>query len=111
MRNVTDHVCAQLADTKLFTCNSRRGWKRSTDVSSIVLEDLTTLYPNFLPLTDLQGYPGKGRGGQEGLVLAGTSHHANKLGAGCQDAGTLLRQVDPGHGRHVVDVIIIPACR
>lgn len=47
-------------------------------------------------------------GGQEGLVLARADLGAHQLRAGGQDAGVLLVEVDAGHGRHVVDVVVIP---
>lgn len=45
--------------------------------------------------------------GQEDLVLAGADLGAHQLRAGCQDTGVLLVEVDAGHGRHVVDVVVI----
>lgn len=59
-------------------------------------------------LTDLQRSPAQQGGGEEGLVFAGASDGAHQLRVGCQDAGALLRQVDPRHGGHVIDVIVIP---
>ena len=44
---------------------------------------------------------------EEGLVLAGADLGAHQLRAGRQDTGVLLVEVDPGHGRHVVDVVVI----
>ena len=45
---------------------------------------------------------------EEGLVLTGADVSAHQLGVGCQNTSALLVQVHPGHGRHVVDVIIVP---
>lgn len=47
-------------------------------------------------------------GGKEGLVFAGTDLGAHQFGARGQDAGVLLVQVHAGHGRHIIDVVIIP---
>lgn len=47
-------------------------------------------------------------GGQEGLVFAGTDLCAHQFGARGQDAGVLLVQVHAGHGRHIIDVVIVP---
>lgn len=45
--------------------------------------------------------------GQEGLILARPDLGAHQLRAGCQDTGVLLVEVDAGHGRHVVNVVVI----
>ncbi|TNN58542.1 hypothetical protein EYF80_031264 [Liparis tanakae] len=46
-------------------------------------------------------------GGQEGLVLTRADLGAHELRAGGEDAGVLLVEVDSGHRRHVVDVVVI----
>lgn len=46
-------------------------------------------------------------GGQEGLVFTGADLCADNLRAGREDTSVFLVEVDAGHGRHVVDVIII----
>lgn len=46
-------------------------------------------------------------GWQEGLVFTGADLRAHQLRAGCQDTRILLVEVDAGHGRHVVDVVIV----
>ena len=45
---------------------------------------------------------------EEGLVFARAYVRPHQLRVGGQDPGALLVQVHPGHGRHIVDVIVIP---
>lgn len=46
---------------------------------------------------------------EKGLVFTGADLRSHQLRIGGQYSRTLLVQVHPGHGGHVVDVIIIPA--
>lgn len=46
-------------------------------------------------------------GGQEGFVFTGADLRAHNLRAGGEDTSVFLVEVDAGHGRHVVNVIII----
>lgn len=46
-------------------------------------------------------------GGQEGFVFTGADLCADNLRASCEDTSVFLVKVDAGHGRHVVNVIII----
>lgn len=61
------------------------------------------------PLTDLVDAAGQRPAGQEGLVLTRPGHGAHEVGVGGEDAGALLREVDAGHGGHVVDVVVLAA--
>lgn len=57
--------------------------------------------------TGVQDAPVQQAGWQEGLVFTGADLRAYQFRAGCQDTRVFLVEVDAGHGRHVVDVIIV----
>jgi hypothetical protein len=45
---------------------------------------------------------------KEGLIFTGADVCPHQLRVGCQDTSALFIQVHPRHGRHIVNVIIIP---
>lgn len=59
-------------------------------------------------LTNLHHPPCQHGGVKERLVLTRAHHRAHQLRVGCQDTGALLGEVNPSHGGHVVDVVVIP---
>ena len=46
---------------------------------------------------------------EEGFVFTRADVRSHQLRVGGEYSGALLVQVHPGHGGHVVDVIIVPA--
>lgn len=67
------------------------------------------LWPSRGPPTCFDDAAVQQASGEEGLVLARADLGAHQLRAGGQDAGVLLVEVDAGHGRHVIDVVVIPS--
>lgn len=111
MGDEVDRLQRHLAQAELLGCRRREtepASRKRRPLSFSIPRVLLSLVPLFAGgRTCIDDSAVQQAGGQEGLVLARADLGAHQLRAGGQDAGVLLVEVDAGHRRHVVDVVVI----